>query len=134
MCLEPRRRRNWFRNDGKPLGKGFPNQIVKAATWDNWIDEDDEDIRVIDLGETFLLVAEPNIIAQPGQLRAPETIFTNQFDYRIDLWRAGIMVGVSVKNFPISNPNNSLGRFTRFCSEVFRFNTLDTMMFWLPKC
>lgn len=31
-------------------------------------------------------------MAQPSNLRVPETIFTDRFDYRLDLWRAGWMV------------------------------------------
>lgn len=53
------------RRDGKPLGKGVPGQLVKAAGWDNWVDEDDEDIRVFDLGESFREGAEPEKLAQP---------------------------------------------------------------------
>jgi serine/threonine-protein kinase SRPK3 len=80
------------RLDGKPLDNGLPNQLVKAAGWDEWIDEDDEDLRIIDLGESFLQGAEPETLAQPGCLQAPETIFTDSFDYRLDLWRAGCVV------------------------------------------
>ena len=80
------------RLDGKPLDNGIPNQLVKAAGWDEWIDEDDEDLRIIDLGESFLQGAEPKTLAQPGCLQAPETIFTDSFDYRLDLWRGGCVV------------------------------------------
>ncbi|KAJ5281827.1 hypothetical protein N7478_007199 [Penicillium angulare] len=38
------------RVDGTPLGNGLPSQLVKAAQWDDWIDEDDEDIRLFDFG------------------------------------------------------------------------------------
>jgi hypothetical protein len=31
----------------------MPSQLIKAATWDTWIDEDDEDLRIFDFGETF---------------------------------------------------------------------------------
>jgi hypothetical protein len=72
--------------------RGLPTELVKAASWEEWIEEDDEDIRIIDLGETFIQGAEPAKLAQPGHLKAPETIFTDTFDYRVDLWRAGIMV------------------------------------------
>jgi serine/threonine-protein kinase SRPK3 len=41
------------RRDGKPLRTGLPTELVKAASWEEWIEEDDEDIRIIDLGETF---------------------------------------------------------------------------------
>lgn len=80
------------RLDGATLENGLPRQLVKAAEWVDWIDEDDEDIRLLDFGESFLQGEEPEKLAQPGTLRVPETIFTNGFDYRIDLWRTGCMV------------------------------------------
>ena len=80
------------RLDGKPLEDSLPRQLVKTAGWDNWIDEDEEDLRIIDFGEAFLHGAEPTRLAQPDTLRAPETIFTDNFDCRLDLWRVGIVV------------------------------------------
>ena len=82
-----------IRLDGKPLDKGLPSHLVKTTSWDCWIDEDDEDLRIIDFGEAFLQNQKPTKLAQPGGLKAPETIFTDTFDHRVDLWRAGIMVG-----------------------------------------
>ncbi|KAJ5085091.1 hypothetical protein N7532_009862 [Penicillium argentinense] len=79
------------RVDGAPLGNGLPTQLVKAADWGEWIDEDDEDIRILDFGESFFQGQEPIKLAQPGSLRLPETIFTDSFDYRVDLWRTGCM-------------------------------------------
>lgn len=80
------------RMDGTPLENGLPTQLVKAAEWNDWIDEDDEDIRLLDFGESFLRGEEPERLAQPGTLRVPETIFTDCLNYRADLWRAGCMV------------------------------------------
>lgn len=80
------------RLDGKLLGKSLPKHIVKATEWNDWIDEDDEDLRILDLGEGFLQGDEPSALAQPGPLRVPEIIFEERFDHRIDLWRAGCMV------------------------------------------
>lgn len=65
---------------------------MKATGWDNWIEEDDEDIRIFDLGEAFLEGAEPEKLAQPAHLRTPETIFMGSYDSGHDLWRAGIMI------------------------------------------
>ena len=121
------------RLDGKPLDKGLPNQLVKAASWDDWINEDREDIRIIDLGEAFIHGAEPTTLAQPGPLRAPETIFAHSFDYRIDLWRAGIMVGASPSELSKENINIYLGRYTRSYLPQFRFNTLGKTMYWLHQ-
>lgn len=80
------------RIDDIPLGSGLPTELVKAAEWVDWVDEDEEDVRLLDFGESFLHGEEPAKLAQPGSLRVPETIFTDSFDYRVDLWRAGSMV------------------------------------------
>lgn len=80
------------RLDNMPLENGLPKQLVKAAEWVEWIEEDDEDLRLLDFGESFLQGEEPKRLAQPGTLRVPETIFTNFFDYRVDLWRTGCIV------------------------------------------
>ena len=87
------------RLDGKLLDNGLPNQLVKVTGWDKWVDEDIEDLRIIDLGESFLQGAEPKRLAQPVDLQAPEIIFTDSFDYRVDLWRAGLVVRTLRLNF-----------------------------------
>ncbi|UDD64950.1 hypothetical protein AFCA_012144 [Aspergillus flavus] len=61
------------RVDGAPLHNGLPTQLVKAAEWVEWVDEDDEEIRLLDVGESFLQGEEPNVLAQPRTLRVPET-------------------------------------------------------------
>jgi serine/threonine-protein kinase SRPK3 len=80
------------RVDGKALSPSVPKQLLEKAEWDEWIFEDDEDIRIIDFGEAFTKGTQPARLAQPSDLRIPETIFADYFDYRIDLWRAGITV------------------------------------------
>ncbi len=91
-ALGPPETEKLTRRDGKTLSRGVPSQRVKATGWDNWIDEDEEDIRVFDLGEAFPKGAEPDKLPQPSHLRSPETIFTGCCNYGHDLWRAGIMV------------------------------------------
>lgn len=88
------------RADGKPLEKGVPTQLVESAQWTGWplnenedeCEDEDDNIRIIDLGEAFDENARPEKLAQPGGLQAPETIFTGRLDYRQDLWRAGLVV------------------------------------------
>lgn len=70
----------------------IPSQLIKAACWDNWIDEEFEDVRLIDFGEMFSLDQPPPKLAQPTPLRSPETIFTDLVDYKVDLWRVGCVV------------------------------------------
>jgi len=66
--------------------------LVEKAGWNDWIDEDDEDVRVVDLGEAFPHGAELINLAEPADLQAPEKILTGNFDYRVDLWRTGCTV------------------------------------------
>ncbi|KFZ07582.1 hypothetical protein V501_06315 [Pseudogymnoascus sp. VKM F-4519 (FW-2642)] len=111
------------RIDGAPLRQGLPNQLVKAADWMEWIDEDEEDIRLIDFGDTFTQGAEPERIAQPGVLKVPETIFTDKFDYRIDLWRVGFAVRIhecSLEDLS-SGGTNVLCRYTSSYLEGCHF-------------
>jgi serine/threonine-protein kinase SRPK3 len=84
-----------IRLDGKPLGEGIPSRLVKSVEWIGWPDDDDDDdddIRIIDLGEAFTQDTVPEKLAQPPDLQVPETIFTDRLDYRLDLWRAGLIV------------------------------------------
>ncbi|KAJ5778049.1 hypothetical protein N7520_001295 [Penicillium odoratum] len=41
------------RIDGTPLKNGQPAQINKSAEWVDWIDEDEEDNRLLDIGKGF---------------------------------------------------------------------------------
>lgn len=68
--------------------EAYQRHLVKAAEWVDWVDEGEESI----LESSFLQGAEAGTLAQPGPLRVPETILTERFDYRVDLWRAGCMV------------------------------------------
>ena len=84
-----------IRQDGKPLGEGVPQDLIKSAVWGGWLHDNDvavDDLRIIDLGQAFHKNAIPKKIAQPFELQAPETIFAHRFNYRLDLWSAGLVV------------------------------------------
>ncbi|KAH6839523.1 kinase-like domain-containing protein [Chaetomium sp. MPI-CAGE-AT-0009] len=106
------------RLDGKPLAPGMPEQLIKKAGWDDWIDEDDEDVRLIDLGEAFPIGAPPAKLAQPGGLQAPEVIFTGKFDHRVDLWRAGCTIYSLVTG---SRPFQYLGDMDVVVAQMIHF-------------
>ncbi|KAJ5312697.1 hypothetical protein N7508_003527 [Penicillium antarcticum] len=57
------------RMDGTPVGNRLPVQLIKAVEWTKWIEEDDEDIRLLGFGE--------------------KRIFTDYFNYRVDFLRIG---------------------------------------------
>ena len=80
------------RIDGQPLSKSLPSRWVASAVWDDWNDEDEEDLRLIDFGESFQPGAETKKLADPQCLPAPETIFTSTLDFGSEKWSAGIMV------------------------------------------
>ncbi len=109
------------RLDGEPLSKNLPSQLVKAVGWLDWIDEDDEDLRIIDLGEAFLHGRKPKKLAQPSSLQAPETTFTSSFDHRLDLWRAGIVVRNLYFDFFGRVLTSKLARFILLYSGTFHF-------------
>lgn len=94
------------RKGGKPLDDGLPTQLVEAASWIEWVDEDYEDIRLLDFGESFLQGEEPERLAQPGKLRVPETIFTKSFDHRLDLWRVGCTVSGFIRPVAMVHTEN----------------------------
>lgn len=58
----------------------MPNQLLKAAEWIDWLDEDEEEVRLLDFDESFLEGEQPERLAQPSDLRVPETTFTDCFD------------------------------------------------------
>ncbi|OAQ98866.1 hypothetical protein LLEC1_04690 [Akanthomyces lecanii] len=90
-----------LREDGSTLSRTLPKQLVGTMQWTSWIDEDEEDIRLVDWGEAFTFDSPPKRLAQPSHLRVPETLFTSQIDYSIDLWRAGIMMYYMISgNYP----------------------------------
>jgi serine/threonine-protein kinase SRPK3 len=80
------------RYDGKPLEKSLPRHLVKVTNWDDWFDEDEEVIRILDFGQAFSQGQVPKSLAQPGDLQVPETFFTKTFTCEVDLWRAGMVV------------------------------------------
>lgn len=84
------------RKDASQPGLSLPSQLVQKAGWDDWIDEDEEDIRLIDWGEAFPVGKSPSHLCQPSDLKAPETILDDHFDHRVDLWRAGCVVSAEL--------------------------------------
>jgi serine/threonine-protein kinase SRPK3 len=112
------------RVDARALEEGVPRHLVKTTEWTGWPDDDDdedENIRLIDLGEAFTRENMPAELAQPGGLQAPETIFTDKFDYRLDLWRAGLIVRIPPWNSSAALPNMCL-RSTILPLESYHFN------------
>jgi len=80
------------RNDGKALEPGVPEYIVRPAVYrsQSWWSHE---IKIIDFGESFLQSFAPETLHTPLPVRAPEIIFKDPLDYRVDLWSMGCLVG-----------------------------------------
>lgn len=81
-----------IRLDGQSLDPSLPRQLVNKAGWKDWVDEDEEDIRLIDFSSSFMTAKRPAELAQAPDMRAPETIFMDIFGDRVDLWGVGATV------------------------------------------
>lgn len=82
------------RLDGKPLDSHMPRQIMRSATWDDWVEEDYEDIRLVGLGSAIPggSCSSSSTWNQVRGVRTPEAIFNGEFDYRADLFRVGCVI------------------------------------------
>lgn len=60
------------RKDDKPLGPGMLRQPVHKSGWDDWIDEDDEDARLMDLGRNVRPRSRASEDRSAGGLRGPK--------------------------------------------------------------
>ncbi|EJP68107.1 serine protein kinase [Beauveria bassiana ARSEF 2860] len=78
--------------NGSAAGPHLPRQLVGTARWDDWTNECEDDICLVDFGESFRLEAVPDALAQPIDLRVPETLFGTEFNYKFDLWRLGCVI------------------------------------------
>lgn len=79
----------------KPLpSPHLPKQLVQIAKWEVWEDETVEDFRLVDWGSAFLIgeTVTAESLAQPIDLRSPETFFIGKLDYRHDIWRIGTVI------------------------------------------
>lgn len=78
----------------EPRSPHLPAQVVASADWAAWFEHPVEDIRLIDWGESFPADETRSVVAQPVNMRSPETFFVESFDSRHDLWRAGCVVSL----------------------------------------
>lgn len=102
------------RTDGSPLEAGVPKYLVGAADYtvgDLVLEE--YPIKLIDFGESFLPHDRSKTLHNPMALRAPELLFEDEYDFRVDLWTLGCTV-CRVRWISINAHSHSLGR----CSSL----------------
>lgn len=79
-------------NDGGRLGHGIPEYIVRPASLHSRSWPLSDTIKLVDFGESFPRKDAPKTLHTPLVVRAPEVIFKDRLDYRVDLWSLGCMV------------------------------------------
>ncbi|KAE9994351.1 hypothetical protein EG327_011453 [Venturia inaequalis] len=80
------------RVDGKPLEPGLPEYLVRPTSFPVDLSTSLHPIKIVDFGESFLGNDVPVMLHTPLPVRAPEIIFGEKFDYRVDLWSMGCML------------------------------------------
>jgi serine/threonine-protein kinase SRPK3 len=81
------------RKDGEPLEVNKPPYLVAAASYRMDLSVAPQ-IKIIDFGESFPSTDVPDTLHTPVYLRAPEVIFGDKLDFRVDLWSAGCLVSI----------------------------------------
>ncbi|KAH7399195.1 serine protein kinase [Phaeosphaeria sp. MPI-PUGE-AT-0046c] len=80
------------RKDGKSLEPGVPTYLVRPTSYPVDASLSQHQIKIIDFGESFLDNDSPTTLHTPLCVRAPEVIFGEKLDYRVDLWSAGCLI------------------------------------------
>ncbi|KAM0377548.1 hypothetical protein ACHAPY_006716 [Fusarium culmorum] len=81
------------RLDGGHLEDNFPTQIIRPASFPTSdIMPENPSVKIIDFGQAFFGNNAPNTLHNPIAVRAPEIVFGDQLDLRVDLWSAGCLI------------------------------------------
>jgi len=78
--------------DGQPIGPNMPRYLVRPTSYLVDIKSPSSSIKIIDFGQSFLHDECPDALRTPLPVRAPEIIFKDKVDYRVDLWSMGCLV------------------------------------------
>ncbi|KZF25835.1 kinase-like protein [Xylona heveae TC161] len=80
------------RKDGKVLCPGVPEYLVRPTCYPAERSLSTQRIKIADFGESFLGNEVAERLHTPLVVRAPEAIFGDRLDYRVDLWSMGCML------------------------------------------
>ena len=80
------------RSDGEPVEVSVPKYLLWPATIRFDQVASSFNVKIIDYGESFLPGDQPSTLHTPLGLRAPEVMFQDRYDHRVDLWSLGCLV------------------------------------------
>ncbi|TKA65067.1 hypothetical protein B0A49_10666 [Cryomyces minteri] len=92
---------NVSRIDGKPLGPGLPRYQVSSARFPSACYDREMNVKLVDVGEAFTSSDKPPTLHTPLVFRAPEVIFNDDWDHRVDLWSMACTMFELVVGFPM---------------------------------
>ncbi|KAI1055754.1 hypothetical protein LB506_009215 [Fusarium annulatum] len=81
--------------DDAPLPKSLPARVVRPASFGHREVQRilaKPSIKIIDFGEAFLSDDIPSTLNTPLPVRAPEIVFGDKLDHRVDLWSTGCLI------------------------------------------
>ncbi|PYI06038.1 serine protein kinase [Aspergillus sclerotiicarbonarius CBS 121057] len=106
------------RSDERVQEPGIPEYIVRPASFQRHFWSSSYHIKIIDFGESFLPTIIPHTLHTPLPVRAPEVIFEDCLDYRVDLWRLGCMVGQPPFDSFMVTPAILVGQMQEMASDT----------------
>lgn len=83
------------RKDGQPLAPGVPRYLVKPTSYPVDLNSSFKSIKIVDFGQSFLSDECPGVLNTPLPVRAPEIIFKDKLDHRVDLWSMACLVSLA---------------------------------------
>ncbi|KAG6176214.1 hypothetical protein E4U36_008178 [Claviceps purpurea] len=89
--------------DDGPWAPNVPTQMIRPAIFPEYdiMEAPCPSIKIIDFGEAFFGDDAPSTLKAPLVLRAPEIIFGDRPDLRVDLWTAGCLIFELVVGFQL---------------------------------
>ncbi|KAH6646076.1 kinase-like domain-containing protein [Truncatella angustata] len=83
------------RTDGASLEDHRPDYLVRNASLKMSLRESLHSspvVKIIDFGESYIDDHAPKTLHTPLAMRAPETVFGDQIDHRVDMWSMGCLI------------------------------------------
>ncbi|KAM0209687.1 hypothetical protein ACHAQD_011028 [Fusarium lateritium] len=109
--------------DGGPLPLNVPTHITRPAFFrrsDTMLPN--SSIKIIDFGEAFFGSNPPSTLHTPSVFRAPEVVFRDRLDHRVDIWSAGCLIFELITGQPpfdafMLTPSNLVGEMMELTSD-----------------
>ncbi|KFH40238.1 Serine/threonine-protein kinase-like protein [Hapsidospora chrysogenum ATCC 11550] len=80
------------RVNGEKLGSGIPEYLVRPSVYPLSVSSLPDSVKIVDYGESFFDAEPPATLHTPLAVRAPEIVFGDRFDHRVDLWSMACLV------------------------------------------